>query len=183
MSPSGLAISTATPVLHITDDLVQEVIIMKKTRQETREWAVWPPESPHLHTRRRIERACPGNRPTLMAFAGWLAEERELAPRTITLRLGSACTFVDAVTAGAGTTCVRAVQAPNAHDVEDFFIRYASDHGTGARRLAPLSRPPDYPASLGGGPISIGRIPDSDAHRTRDNHRLSRKVRSESPGR
>ena len=31
--------------------------------------------------------------------------------------------------------------------------------------------------------FSTGRIPDSDAHRTRDNHRLSRKVRSASPGR
>jgi len=107
---------------------------MNKTRQETRVWAVWTPESPHLYTRRRIERACPGNRPTLKEFADWLAEVRDLAPRTITLRLGSACTFVDAVTAGAGTTCVRAFQALTPHDVEDFFVRYGKAHGMGARR-------------------------------------------------
>ena len=67
----------------------------------------WSPESQRVYTDRRIARACAGNRPTLRAFAEWLAEVRGLAPGSITLRLGSACCFVDAVTArAAGATCV-----------------------------------------------------------------------------
>ncbi len=104
---------------------------MKETR-ETRH--AWSPESQVMYTRRRIERACAENRPTLRAFADWLAEVRGLAPGSITVRLGSACTFADAVTARAGTTCVRAFQSLSPDGVEDFFVQYGKDHGMAVRR-------------------------------------------------
>jgi integrase/recombinase XerD len=106
-------------------------VIMNKTRQER---LVWSPESHHIYTLHTIERAGAGNQPTLRAFADWLAEQRGLEAETITARVGSACCFVDAVTAGAGTTCVRAFQSLTANGVEDFFVRYGKDHGMAARR-------------------------------------------------
>jgi integrase len=106
-------------------------VIMKKTRQKT---LVWSPESQRIYTRQRIEKACAGNRPTLTAFADWLAEVRGLGPGTITVRLGSACSFVDAVTTRAGATCARAFQSLSPDGVEDFFVRYGKDHGVAARR-------------------------------------------------
>lgn len=78
---------------------------MKKTRETKQPWS---PESQARYARHQIERACAGNRPTLRAFADWLAEKRGLAPGSITVRLGSARCFVDAVSARAGTTCSQA---------------------------------------------------------------------------
>ncbi len=104
---------------------------MEETR-ETRH--AWSPESQGRYTRRLIERACAGNRSTLWAYAEWLAEKRGLVPGSITVRLGSACSFVDAVTARAGTTCVRAFQSLTPDGVEDFFVQYGKDHGMAARR-------------------------------------------------
>lgn len=104
---------------------------MNKTRQKK---LVWSPESENIYTRNLIERACAGNQPTLRAFADWLAGVRDLEPGTITVRLGSACSFVDAVTAGAGTSCVLAFQSLTPDHVEDFFVRYGKDHGMAARR-------------------------------------------------
>ncbi len=95
---------------------------------------VWSPESQRIYTRRRIERACAGNRPTLRAFADWLAEVRGLAPGSITVRLSSACSFVDAVATRAGMTCVQSFQSLTPDGVEDFFVRYGKDHGSAARR-------------------------------------------------
>jgi hypothetical protein len=46
---------------------------MEKTSGEKQAWS---PESQGIYTRQRIERACAENRPTLKAFAEWLAEER-----------------------------------------------------------------------------------------------------------
>lgn len=100
--------------------------------QETRQ--AWSPATQATYTRRRIERACAGNRPTLRAFADWLVEVRGLAPGSITVRLGSACCFVDAVTARAGATCVRAFESLSPDGVEDFFVRYGKNHGVAARR-------------------------------------------------
>ncbi len=104
---------------------------MEETR-ETRH--PWSPATEVRYTRRLIERAIPGNRPTLRAFADWLAEERGLAQGSVTVRLGSACYFVDAVTARAWTTCVGAFQSLTPDGVEDFFVRYGRDHGMSARR-------------------------------------------------
>lgn len=104
---------------------------MKETKKKR---LVWSPESERIYTRRRIERACARNRPVLRAFAGWLAEVRGLAPGTITDRLGPACSFVDAVTARAGTTGVRAIQSLTPDGVEDFFVRCGRDRGLGVRR-------------------------------------------------
>lgn len=100
--------------------------------QETR--LVWSPESQDGYTRRRIERACPGNRGTLRAFAEWLADSRDLSPATITVRIGSASTFVDAVTSSAGSSCSEAFRSITAQRIEDFFVEYGKDHGMAARR-------------------------------------------------
>lgn len=104
---------------------------MKKTSGEKQ---VWTPESEGLYLRQRIERAREGNRPTLGAFAEWLAEVRGLAPGTITVRLGTACTFVDEITDRAETACAEAFESLTPAGVEDFFVRYGKDHGAQARR-------------------------------------------------
>lgn len=94
----------------------------------------WSPESQGIYTRRTIEKALARNRPTLRAFADWLAKCRGLGPGTITVRLGSACSFVDSVTARTGVTRARAFKSLTVGDVEDFFVLYGKDHGMAARR-------------------------------------------------
>ncbi len=95
---------------------------------------VWSPESHHKYTHLRIERASVGNRRILRAFTDWLAQERGLSPGSITVRLGSACSFVDAVTAYAVAPCARAFRLLTLEGVEDFFIDYGKNHGRAARR-------------------------------------------------
>lgn len=97
------------------------------------ESAVWSPTSQHMYTLRTIGRACAGNQPTLRAFAEWLAETRGFQAGSITLRVASACFFVDAVTARAGETCARAFQSLTTEGVEDFFVQYGKDHGMASR--------------------------------------------------
>ena len=104
---------------------------MKKVR-ETKQ--AWSPESESRCTRHLIERARPGNRSTLRAFADWLAEKQGLTPGSTTVRLRSTCCFVDTVTARAGTTCIPALQSLTVDGVEDFFVQYGKDHGMAARR-------------------------------------------------
>ncbi len=104
---------------------------MEETRETKRAWS---PATQARYARRLIGRACADKRPTLRAFADWLAEVRGLAPGSITVRLGSACCFVDAVTARAGPTCVQAFRSLTPDGVEDFFVRYGKDHGMAARR-------------------------------------------------
>jgi integrase len=98
------------------------------------ERVVWSSTSQHMYMLRTIERACAANQPTLRAFAEWLAEIRGLQAGTITLRIGSACLFVDAVTARAGETCAQAFQSLTVEGIEDFFVQYGKDHGMAARR-------------------------------------------------
>ncbi len=105
---------------------------MKKKVQEKLPWS---PESQQVYTDRKIERACAGNQPVLRAFADWLAEVRGLCPGTITVRLGSACSFVDAVTARAGAIGVQALRSLTPEAIEDFFVWYGKDHGMAVRRL------------------------------------------------
>ncbi len=104
---------------------------MEETQERKQAWS---PASQATYTRRRIDRSYDGNQPALRAFADWLAEVRGLAPGSITVRLASACCFVDAVTGRAGTTCVQAFQSLAPDGVEDFFARYGKDHGMAARR-------------------------------------------------
>ncbi len=104
---------------------------MKKTNGEKQAWS---PESQAIYTRQRIERACAENRPTLRAFAEWLAEERCLVPGTITVRLGTACSFVDEITDRTKVPCAQAFESLTPSGVEDFFIRYGKGHGASARR-------------------------------------------------
>jgi site-specific recombinase XerD len=106
-------------------------VIVKKKRQERQ---VWSPETQRIYTRRRIERACAGNRPTLTAFAKWLAESRGLSPATVTTRIGSTSTFVDAVTSRAGCSCAQAFRSITARLIEEFVVEYGKDHGMPACR-------------------------------------------------
>jgi integrase len=95
--------------------------------------AVWSPESQHASTRRRISRADVRNRRTLRAFAKWLSDSRGLSPGTITVRIGSARTFVDRVTLRAECSCAQAFQTITVQQIEDFFVEYGKDHGMSAR--------------------------------------------------
>jgi site-specific recombinase XerD len=104
---------------------------MRKIQKES---VVWSPESQHLYTLRTIDRASEANQSTLKAFADWLAETRGLQAATITVRIASACSFVDAVTARAGNSCARAFQSLTPEDVEEFFVHYGKDHGMASRR-------------------------------------------------
>lgn len=104
---------------------------MRKTGKER---LVWSSESQHRYMLRRIERACSWNRPMLKAFADWLAEVRGLEAGSITVLLGSACSFVDAVTARAAVPCAPAFRSLTPDGVEDFFVQYGKDHGMSARR-------------------------------------------------
>jgi integrase/recombinase XerD len=98
------------------------------------ESVVWSPDSEHLYMLRRIERASGANQDTLKEFSEWLTETRGLQAATITVRIASACCFVDAVTARAGESCARAFQSLTAEDVEGFFVHYGKDHGMASRR-------------------------------------------------
>src|SRR5215510_13489150 len=97
----------------------RQEVIMKKEAKKSR--LAWSPESQSVYTHRTIEKARAGNRPTLRAFADWLAKSRGLGPGSITIRLGSACSFVEAVTVRAGVTCVRAFRSLTADGIEDFW--------------------------------------------------------------
>lgn len=103
-------------------------------REAQNKYAAWSLESEHFYALRRIERASAGNRSALRGFAKWLAETRGLGPGSITVRVGDACTFVDAVTAQAGVPCIQAFRSLTAEGVEDFFVQYGKDHGLAARR-------------------------------------------------
>ena len=94
----------------------------------------WSPASEHMYMLRTIERACAENQPTLKEFADWLAETRGLQAGSITVRIGSACSLVDAVTARAGETCARAFQSLTVEGIENFFAQHGKDHGMASRR-------------------------------------------------
>lgn len=93
----------------------------------------WSPESQRKYTRATIEKAGADNRLALRAFADWL-EWRGLGLGTVTVRIGSACLFVDWVTASAETTCAPAFGSLTPHRIEAFFVDYGEDHGMAARR-------------------------------------------------
>lgn len=94
----------------------------------------WTPDSQRRYTQHVIGRARAANRSMLCAFARWLATSRGLEAGTITVRLGSASRFVDAVTASAGKPCAASFRSLTSDGVEDFFVRYGKDHGMAARR-------------------------------------------------
>ena len=105
---------------------------MKKPREERQAWS---PDSEFIYARNRIEKACPENQPTLRAFEEWLRDERGLSPATVTVRLGTACTFVDEISDRAGATCARAFESLTSTGVENFFVQYGKDHGQGCAPL------------------------------------------------
>ncbi len=105
---------------------------MKRPRIEQQAWS---PNSEFIYARNRIEKACPENQQTLKAFEEWLREKRGLSPATVTVRLGTACTFVDEITDRGGAPCARlAFESLTPGGVEDFFVSYGKDHGQAARR-------------------------------------------------
>src|SRR5262245_21147525 len=108
----------------------KEIIMTEPTQNKL----VWSPDTQGIYTDRTISKARAENRSALRAYADWLAKDRGLGPGTITVRLGSICLFVDAVTAGVETTCASAFRSLTADGVEDFFVQYGKDHGMAARR-------------------------------------------------
>lgn len=104
---------------------------MGKTQNER---VAWSPESQHLYTLRTIGRASAENQSTLTAFSEWLAETRGLQAGSVTVRVASACCFVDTVTSRAGESCARGFRSLTAEGVEDCFVQYGKDHGVAARR-------------------------------------------------
>ncbi|RKY54127.1 MAG: hypothetical protein DRP93_05505 [Candidatus Neomarinimicrobiota bacterium] len=106
---------------------------MKKQPREKRQ--AWTPDSEFVYAQNRIRKARPGNQATLRAFEEWLEKERDLALTTITIRLGTACTFVDDITQRAGMESVpKAMKTLTPVEVEDSFIRYTKNHGPAVRR-------------------------------------------------
>lgn len=95
---------------------------------------VWSVASEGRYTGAIIERSAAGNRRTLRAFADWLAEFRSLSPGSITVRLGSARSFVDAMTELFGAPCAGSFRRVTAVEVEDFFVDYAKSHGKAGLR-------------------------------------------------
>lgn len=95
---------------------------------------VWSPGSEKAHQSALIERSSAGNRPMLEAFTEWMEQERCLSPESITVWLGPACTFVEAVTMNTGASCAGAFQSLTPDGIESFFVRYGEHSGMGARR-------------------------------------------------
>jgi len=93
----------------------------------------WTPESERTYTENIIRRAKAGSRPVLREFAAWLERERGAALSTITVRIGSMRSFVEATTPARGAWTGERVQL-TAQSLEDFFISYARKHGMAARR-------------------------------------------------
>lgn len=82
------------------------------------------------YTNNAIAAAPSGWRRCLRAFAQWLEDDRQLALSTITVRVASARSFLEACE-GTGVRCLRRLRPS---DVEDFFIDYAKQHGRAAMR-------------------------------------------------
>jgi integrase len=95
----------------------------------------WTPEAEREYTRSAISAMTMPVRPALRAFAAWLEHERRLALGSITVRIQSARWFIEAaMTAHDRKSAAGALRALTVSDVEEFFVGYAKDHGTAARR-------------------------------------------------
>lgn len=97
------------------------------------EHGVWSPQSERRYTENRISRASAGSQATLRDFARWL-EEIPLDLATITVRIQSIASFVDAVARGSEQSCGESLRLLSSAGVEDFFVTYGRDHGMAARR-------------------------------------------------
>jgi len=109
----------------------KEVIVSKRGKRQ-RFWR--PEESERQYAEARIQRADPGNRRSLRAFAQWLWSTRGLELSTIASRLHSACLFVDAVTRRAGSSCGAAFRSIGLEEIEDYFVEYGEARGNASRR-------------------------------------------------
>lgn len=92
----------------------------------------WGPDSQRAYTANAVSKARREAQPALRQFWGWLDHDRCLSPGTITVRVSSARSLVDAL-------CTReplkqTLARWTAVDVEDFFVRYCRNHGPAARR-------------------------------------------------
>lgn len=94
----------------------------------------WSPESERRYTQNLIERAVCADQAVLAEFAEWLEETRGVCLGTITVRLGSTCTFVGWVRGGAGGTSAECLSSLSCARVEDFFVEHGRGRGQAARR-------------------------------------------------
>jgi integrase/recombinase XerD len=100
-------------------------------RQSPRPWK--PVVSQRQYTKNVISRASAPYRRVLGGFARWLEDDWRLALGTITVRVGSAKSFLEAVCPGKGS-CIAGIRKVRVDDVEAFFVAYCKDHGWAARR-------------------------------------------------
>lgn len=107
-------------------------VIMSRSR-ECR-WVWRPGESERESTEARIRRADARNRRALRAFADWLSSTRGLEPSSIETRMGSACTFVDAVTRRVGSSCAASFRSIGVDAIEDSFVELGKGRGRAYRR-------------------------------------------------
>jgi len=92
-----------------------------------------PVVSQRQYTQNVISRAPAPCRRVLGGFARWLEDDWRLALGTITVRVGSAKSFLEAVCPGRGS-CIAGIRKVKVDDVEAFFVAYCKDHGWAARR-------------------------------------------------
>jgi integrase/recombinase XerD len=102
--------------------------------RESKTRLVWTPESQAAHQGAVIDGSIAAIRAVLRTFAEWLKDVRGLCPGSITLRLGSASLFLEAVSSGLSEDGAQALRLLRVEQIEGFFVRYCSDHGPAARR-------------------------------------------------
>ncbi len=100
--------------------------------QDRKQPQPWTPGSERKRAKGLIARAPAACRRVLAEFSRWLEEERGLCHVSITLRIFSASRFLGAMSRGSPGS--RALRRVTPRKVEDFFVRYCSDHGWAARR-------------------------------------------------
>lgn len=93
----------------------------------------WTPDAERRYSRSVIRRAKRSCQPALRAYGRWLEEERGLCPGSVTVRLGSARTFLEALVRD-GPSAAKRLRRLSAEEVEEFFVNYGQNCGYGARR-------------------------------------------------
>lgn len=95
---------------------------------------VWSEESESRYVVARIERAHPGNQDVLRQYAEWLKESGGLSAGSVTVRIGSAATFLDRVSRDGSANGVEMLSSLTSRHVEDYFVTYVQEQGKGASR-------------------------------------------------
>ena len=92
----------------------------------------WGPDSQRIYTGSSVSKAKREAQPALRRFWKWLDRDRGFSAGTVTLRVTSARSLVDALCKRRSLR--RTLARWTAWDVEDFFVRYCRSHGPVARR-------------------------------------------------